>query len=229
MKTHHLHAELRLERPVEGVFPFFSDPRNLETITPPWLRFRILRATTPAITAGTEIEYRLRLRGIPLRWRSRIAVWEPPLRFVDEQVQGPYRLWRHLHSFEPDGEATIARDWVEYAAPGGPIVQRVVVAPDLERIFAYRARALSAILGTAGLVLSPSKSHDQCWDGGTDTLCELRPGGDDQGQVPVAHGQDAKQNAKTLLVALARIAALALCSKEFVDSDDGSPGRPLRR
>lgn len=146
MRTHHVHAELRIERPLEEVFPFFSDPRNLEAITPPWLHFRIVRATTAAITLGTEIDYRLRVRGLPLRWLSRITVWEPPLRFVDEQVRGPYRLWRHLHSFEPDGQVTIARDWVEYAAPGGPLVHQLLVRPDVDRIFAYRGRALSAAL-----------------------------------------------------------------------------------
>ena len=109
MRTHHLHAEVRIERPLEEVFPFFSDPHNLEAITPPWLRFRIVRATTPAITLGTEVDYRLHVHGFPLRWRSRITVWQPPLRFVDEQFSGPYRMWRHLHSFEPDGQATIAR------------------------------------------------------------------------------------------------------------------------
>ena len=146
MKTPHLHYELRIERPLEEVFPFFSDPRNLEALTPPWLHFHVVRATTPAVTLGTEIDYRMQVRGIPLRWRSRITVWQPPLRFVDEQVLGPYRLWRHLHSFEPDGRTTIARDWVEYAATGGPLVHRLLVLPDLERIFAYRARALTAML-----------------------------------------------------------------------------------
>ncbi len=143
MKTHHLHAELKIECAPEELFPFFSDPHNLEAITPPWLHFRIESASTERITAGTEIDYRLRVRGVPMRWRSRIAVWEPPLRFVDEQVIGPYRLWRHLHSFEPVGRATLARDWVEYAALGGPLVQRWLLAPDLARIFAYRSRALS--------------------------------------------------------------------------------------
>jgi ligand-binding SRPBCC domain-containing protein len=150
MRTHHLHAELRIERPLEEVFPFFSDPRNLEAITPPWLHFRIVRATTTTVMLGTEIDYRLRIRGFPLRWRSRISVWQPPLRFVDEQVVGPYRLWRHLHSFEPDGQATIARDWVEYAMPGGPLVHRLLVRPDLEQIFAHRAQALTAILAHLG-------------------------------------------------------------------------------
>jgi len=144
VKTHRLHSELRIERPVEELFRFFSEPRNLQVITPPWLHLEVVSATTPSIRAGTEIDYRLRMRGIPMRWRSRISVWEPPLRFVDEQVAGPYRRWRHVHSFEPEGEATIARDDVEYAAWGGPLV-RLLVAPELERVFAYRRHALSEI------------------------------------------------------------------------------------
>lgn len=145
MRTQHLQAQLRIERPVEEVFRFFCDPHNLEALTPPWLHFRIVRVTTESITAGTEIDYRLRLGVLPMRWRSRISVWEPPIRFVDEQILGPYRLWRHVHSFEPQGEGTTARDWVEYAAPGGRLVQRLLIAPALERIFAYRARALSRV------------------------------------------------------------------------------------
>ncbi len=149
MKIHHLHVELRIERTVEDVFSFFSDPRNLEAITPPWLHFTIERMTTERIGEGTEIDYRLRVRGVPLRWRSRISVWEPPFRFVDEQVVGPYKLWRHQHSFEREGAATIARDRVEYCAPGGPLVQRFLIAPELRRIFAYRSRTLSELLAPA--------------------------------------------------------------------------------
>lgn len=147
MNAHHLHAHQRIERPLEEVFSFFSDFRNLEAITPPWLNFVVEGASTETVRQGTEIDYRLRIRGVPVRWRSRISLLEPPLRFVDEQVVGPYRLWRHLHSFEPDRAATVARDWVEYRAPGGPLVQRLLIAPDLERIFAFRARALSELLG----------------------------------------------------------------------------------
>jgi ligand-binding SRPBCC domain-containing protein len=144
MRTAHLHAELRLERPLEEVFGYFSDPRYLEALTPAWLRFQVRGSSTPVIAEGTEIDYRLRLHGVPLRWRSRIVVWDPPLRFVDEQIVGPYRLWRHLHGFEPDGAATLVHDWVEYAAPGGPLAHRLLVAPDLARIFEFRARALRA-------------------------------------------------------------------------------------
>jgi len=145
VKTHELTFRMRIERPVEEVFAFFADARNLERITPPWLRFEILGDPPSELRAGTEIDYRLRLRGIPLRWRSRITAWQPPHRFVDEQARGPYRLWRHEHLFERDGSATLATDHVEYAAIGGSLVRRFLIAPDLERVFAYRRRALSEI------------------------------------------------------------------------------------
>ena len=141
-----MHDELVLDRPVADVFAFFADPHNLEAITPPWLRFRIVRASTARIELGTEIEYRLRLRGVPVRWRSRITAWEPPLRFVDEQVAGPFRFWRHTHAFERSGHGTLARDDVEYAVPGGRLVDALLVAPDLARIFDHRARTLRALL-----------------------------------------------------------------------------------
>ncbi len=145
MKTAHLHAELALARSPEAVFAFFSDPRNLEAITPPWLHIEVLESTTPVIQEGTLIRYRLRLRGLPLRWCSRISLWEPPWRFVDEQVEGPYRLWRHLHTFEPQPGGTLARDLVEYAALGGTLVRRLLIEPDLRRIFDYRSQALRRI------------------------------------------------------------------------------------
>lgn len=92
--------------------------------------------------AGTVIDYRLKLRGIPMRWRSEIARWEPPELFVDEQRRGPYLFWRHLHTFAESGSGTIARDYVEYAVIGGSIVRNLLVAPDLRRIFSYRQEKL---------------------------------------------------------------------------------------
>ena len=158
MKTHHLHREIRLERPLEEVFPFFADPANLEEITPSWLNFHVVGSSTPDIQEGTELDYRLRLHGIPLRWRSRISVWEPPCRFVDEQVRGPYAMWRHLHTFERcsrDANATIARDWVEYRAHGGPLVHRLFVARDLRTIFDHRLRKMNELFGADVRTASP--------------------------------------------------------------------------
>lgn len=141
-----LERQVRIRRPVEALFPFFADPRNLEAITPPWLRFRIVSSTDAPVRAGAEIEYRLRLHGLPIRWRSRITLWEPPRRFVDEQIAGPFRYWRHLHELEPDGDGTIVRDRVEYEVPGGRAVNRLFVRRELERIFDHRHRRLLELL-----------------------------------------------------------------------------------
>ncbi|MFZ5787076.1 MAG: SRPBCC family protein, partial [Acidobacteriota bacterium] len=137
-----LTSELVLPRPREEVFPFFADARNLERITPPWLRFRILTPGPIGMREGALIDYRLRIHGVPVRWRTRIAAWEPPFRFVDEQVRGPYRSWVHEHLFDAVDGGTLCRDRVEYAVPGGAVVARLLVRPDTERIFAYRREVL---------------------------------------------------------------------------------------
>ncbi len=144
--TSRLHREQRLPLPLEEVFSFFADPRNLEAITPPFLRFRVLGMSTPEIEEGTRIDHRLRLRGLPIRWRSLIRVWDPPFRFVDEQERGPYRLWIHEHRFVEDGDETVVTDDVEYAVPGGRLVERLFVRRDVERIFDFRAEALERLL-----------------------------------------------------------------------------------
>jgi ligand-binding SRPBCC domain-containing protein len=130
----------------EEVFSFFSDALNLELITPPWLRFKVLTVSPIEMKEGTVIDYRLRLRGIPLRWQSQITVWEPPHRFVDQQRRGPYRLWVHEHTFVESEGGTLARDRVEYAVPGGALVQKLFVEPELKKIFAYRSRKMREIL-----------------------------------------------------------------------------------
>jgi ligand-binding SRPBCC domain-containing protein len=145
MKTFSLDSEQRINRPLQEVFAFFADPLNLEIITPPWLRFEI-RTTHPfAMRQGTLIDYRLRLHGIPLSWRSEITVWDPPRRFVDDQVKGPYRLWHHEHLFEEKDGGTVVRDHVRYAMLGGFLVNRLLVARDVARIFEFRRRTLSGI------------------------------------------------------------------------------------
>lgn len=148
-----LEREMVVERPLEEVFAFFADPLNLERITPPWLRFRVLGEPDAPLRAGSTIDYRLRVHGVPLSWTSLISHWEPPYAFVDEQVRGPYRLWVHRHTFEPlDGDpagATRVRDAVDYAVPGGRLVDRLLVRRDLERIFAYRRERLAELLRPA--------------------------------------------------------------------------------
>jgi ligand-binding SRPBCC domain-containing protein len=151
MRLHVLERVQQLPRPPGEVFPFFADALNLERITPPWLGFRVVTPEPIEMRRGTPIAYRLRLHGIPLSWHTEIVQWDPPRRFVDVQVSGPYRLWHHTHSFEPSGEGTVTRDVVRYALPLGPlgeIAHLVLVRRDLEAIFDFRAaeveRALAA-------------------------------------------------------------------------------------
>jgi len=137
-----LRAQLWLPRPPKDVFPFFACAENLQRITPPWLDFTIAKADPSPIQRGTVIDYKLRLHGLPLHWRSEIAAWEPPFYFRDEQRRGPYRHWAHSHWLLPHEGGTLCVDEVDYAVPGGPLVERVFVRRDLRKIFTYRQRAV---------------------------------------------------------------------------------------
>jgi len=132
---------------LEEVFAFFADARNLEAITPPWLHFQIQDADSLKIEAGSLIDYRLRLHGFPIRWRTRIRDWEPPRRFIDEQLRGPYRLWVHEHRFEAQNGGTRMEDTVTYRVPGGGFVHWLAVERDLRKIFGYRRMKVQALLG----------------------------------------------------------------------------------
>lgn len=141
MKIHLLEREQLLPKPPEVVFPFFADAHNLEAITPPLLRFRVVTPAPIEMRAGTLLQYRLRLRGISLDWLTRIAEWAPGERFVDEQIAGPYKLWHHTHEFEPHGDGgTLMRDTVRYALPLWPLgeLSAPLVRRDLARIFDFR-------------------------------------------------------------------------------------------
>ena len=142
MKVREFQSELWLPLPPEELFPFFADAANLDAITPPWLHFQIVTPPPIVMGEGTLIDYRLRVRGVPLRWRTRINVWQPPHRFVDEQLSGPYRRWIHTHTFEPHDDGTLARDEVSYAVPLDFLTHRWFVRPDIEKIFRFRAEAL---------------------------------------------------------------------------------------
>jgi ligand-binding SRPBCC domain-containing protein len=147
MRTFSFRSQLWLERPRNEVFPFFSNALNLEEITPPWLRFQVVSKQPIAMHRGAEIEYRLKIHGVPVRWRSQFTVWDPPHRFVDEQVRGPYRIWIHEHRFIEDSGGTLCEDNVQYAPPGGALVNKLFVARDIQKIFAYRSEQLRKIFG----------------------------------------------------------------------------------
>ena len=153
MEVNLFRSETWLPRPRSEVFPFFADARNLETITPSWLKFRVLTTDPLEMKVGLKIDYRLRARGLPLRWQSEITEWEPPNWFVDEQRRGPYRLWRHEHRFEDMGGGTLCIDMVRWAARGGPfrkLIERLWVRRDIDRIFEYRRKALAERFGLQG-------------------------------------------------------------------------------
>ncbi len=147
MHVREFKAEVWLPVPPEEVFPFFADAGNLDVITPPWLHFRIVTPQPLQMQAGTIIDYKLRLHGMPLRWRTLIKEWQPPHRFVDEQVRGPYQQWIHEHTFEPRDGGTLARDVVQYAVPLDVVLHPLFVRRDLKRIFAFRQEVLRAKFG----------------------------------------------------------------------------------
>jgi len=128
------------------LFPFFSEARNLERITPPWLSFKMLTPEPIEMGEGVEIDYRLKVHGVPIRWRSRIAEWDPPHRFVDEQLKGPYKRWHHQHILQAndDGSTTMI-DRVTYAVPGGALIHNLIVGRDVRTIFTYRMKTLKTL------------------------------------------------------------------------------------
>jgi hypothetical protein len=139
-----LRFETLVRSPLNVTFAFFSDASNLERLTPGWVQFSIVTPAPIVMRAGLEIDYSIRLHGVPLGWTSRIDVWEPQHRFVDRQIAGPYLWWRHEHRFEPAGDATRVIDEVEYLPRAAWITGRVV-RRDVERIFRHRQDALHQI------------------------------------------------------------------------------------
>lgn len=146
VRCHELTREQRVSRPLDEVFSFFADAANLEALTPPFLRFRILTPLPIEMKVDARIEYTLSLFGAPIHWRTRITEWEWGVRFVDEQESGPYALWHHTHEFEADGDVTWVRDRVLYREPMGllgRLAHGLFVERTLNRIFDYRYRAIA--------------------------------------------------------------------------------------
>jgi ligand-binding SRPBCC domain-containing protein len=155
-RVYRLDTWLWIPLPRAVVFDFFADARNLERITPAFLVFRMLTPTPVQMRRGTLIDYRIGLRGLPMTWRSEITTWDPPACFVDVQVRGPYRAWHHTHAFEDVDGGTRVVDTVEYAVRGPSLIanaiNRLVVAPDLTRIFTFRHEALQDAFDVRGRV-----------------------------------------------------------------------------
>ncbi len=143
--SYHLSRSLLVPRPLDEVFEFFGDARNLERLTPAFLKFKILTPPPIVMRPGTMIDYRISLRGLPMRWRSEITEWQPPFSFVDEQRRGPYRKWVHRHTFVAEPGGTRVSDDVEYDVIGGGLVHTLFVKRDLERIFNYRLTVLGEL------------------------------------------------------------------------------------
>jgi ligand-binding SRPBCC domain-containing protein len=149
MSTYTLDQNQLVRRPLSEVFAFFANPSNLQLLTPALLNFRILTPTPIAMHEGALIDYRISIRGIPLRWRTRIERYDPMRSFVDIQLRGPYRSWRHTHEFEQRPDGTDVRDHVEYSLPFGPLgslTHALFVRRDLEAIFTYRREIIERLL-----------------------------------------------------------------------------------
>jgi ligand-binding SRPBCC domain-containing protein len=149
--------------PLGATFAFFSDPSNLQRLTPGWVRFSIVTPQPIVMRAGLQIDYRIRLYGVPLPWTSRIDVWEIGRRFVDRQIAGPYLWWRHEHRFEAVGGATRVIDEVEYL-PRAAWMTSGMVRRDVERIFRYRQDALREIFQDRQARFSSSGAEATCAD-----------------------------------------------------------------
>lgn len=145
-----LRATMWVPAKPEQLWPFFSDAHNLPLLTPPFLRFQIKTPAPIAMHVDARIEYRLRVHRIPISWRTRIARWEPPFCFADQQERGPYRHWFHTHTFDAVDGGTVLGDCVEFAVYGGPfapLISRWFVEGDIRKIFSYRAEQIAKRFG----------------------------------------------------------------------------------
>lgn len=143
-------AEQLVPRALDEVFDFFSKAENLQELTPAWLHFKILSVDPSPVRQGTLIRYSLRWRVFPIRWTTEIIAWDPPHRFVDVQLKGPYKLWHHEHRFIADGTGTRIIDEVQYQLPFGvlgSIAHSLKVKKDVETIFAHRTQVVERLFG----------------------------------------------------------------------------------
>jgi ligand-binding SRPBCC domain-containing protein len=148
-----LRAEQLIKRPIDDVFAFFNKPENLAVLTPDSLGFRILTPTPIEMKEGSLIDYTIKLAGIRVRWTTLITAFDPPYKFVDQQLRGPYSFWHHTHTFKETDEGTLINDAVQYTLPFGALgklVHTLIVKRRLENIFKYRAEAIEGYFSDAG-------------------------------------------------------------------------------
>ncbi len=147
-KFHEIHLEQWINQPIEKTYSFFKEAKNLERLTPDFLRFKVLNQSPKEIQKGAKINYRLWLRCIPFWWQSQIVEWEPNFRFSDKQIRGPYSYWLHIHEFTEKDGGTLIRDKVSYRAPFGvfgDVITNIFIKKDLEKIFSYRKQMIEKI------------------------------------------------------------------------------------
>ena len=147
-KSYILTTEILIHKPRKELFLFFGDAGNLQRLTPPWLDFKILSSLPITMKQGTIIVYQLRLGRIPITWQTEIRVWDPPFRFIDRQLKGPYLSWIHEHRMEENGRNTLMTDHVEYQIPGlvlGATLHALVIKHQLKKIFTYRQQVIQNI------------------------------------------------------------------------------------
>jgi ligand-binding SRPBCC domain-containing protein len=150
MLVYTLECEMIVRRSLRDVFPIFEDPHNLAKITPPWLSFQVASRNPVEMRKGAEIQYTIRWLGLPIRWKTLITEFIPLVLFIDEQVEGPYKQWRHRHTFAETRQGTKVGDRVDYVLPlgiAGRLAHGFFVARQLRQIFGYRQRKLSEIFG----------------------------------------------------------------------------------
>ncbi|MEM6334819.1 MAG: SRPBCC family protein [Planctomycetota bacterium] len=162
--TYRLTMHQWLEPSQQDLWPFFSNAANLEEITPDSVQFHVITPQPVDMHPGTLIDYRLKVRGLPLRWRTHISDWNPPTSFIDQQVRGPYDLWHHEHRFVADGSGTRCTDTVHYRVPGGPLaplIHAMFVGPDVRKIFAHRAVVLADRFASGRVLASSPDTSTQ--------------------------------------------------------------------
>jgi ligand-binding SRPBCC domain-containing protein len=159
VKIYTLRKEQFITRPLKDVFEFFSRPENLERITPPKMGFNIITPRPIEMRPGALIDYTVRTLGIPVRWTTLITDYDPPHRFIDVQLRGPYSFWHHTHIFEAVDGGTRIVDEVRYVLPFGPIgrlAHTLIVKRELEKIFAYRAQVIESVFSAGQAARHPS-------------------------------------------------------------------------